>query len=36
VFVALVYLLGLHAEDRTDLRQRLRRLLSAVGFGKAA
>lgn len=36
VFVALVYLLGLHAEDRTDLRQRLRRLAAAVGFGKAA
>ena len=36
VFVALVYLLGLHADDRTDLRQRARRLASVVGFGKAA
>jgi len=35
-FVALFYFLGLHAEDRSDLRQRIRRLASAVGFGKAA
>jgi len=36
VFVVVVYFMGLHAEDRSDLRQRMRRLASAVGFGKAA
>jgi O-antigen/teichoic acid export membrane protein len=36
VFVALIYLLGLHADDRSDLRQRMRRLASALRFGKAA
>ena len=35
-FVALFYFLGLHADDRSDLRQRIRRLVSAAGFGKAA
>lgn len=36
LFFLLVYSLGLHAEDRADLRQRVVRLAAAAGFGKAA